>query len=330
MGECRIRFAKYEDITSIMNFIDAYWKKGHILATDRKLFEWQYKDAEKVNFVLGIDEDEAIQGILGFVPYDKANSKDLALALWKANRSEPFLGIRLILFLKKEEPHRNIVCSGINMRTASKIYTQLGMKVDVMKQWYRLRNNANYVIGKIVNTDIPKVNESDVTIERLLTKEEIDDRCINLIEKDNAVPYKSADYLRKRYFNHPTYEYLVYKVSSGEASAVALFVLRVQECCGSKVFRFVDYVGNKHYFKYITPIIDTEMEKYQVEYVDMYEAGIEDDTLEEAGWLPVKESGNVIPNYFSPFEQSIVDIYYCTSDPNAILFRGDGDQDRPN
>ena len=57
MGEYNIRFADYEDITTIMRFIDEYWKKGHILARDSELFEWQYVEDGKVNFVLGFDEE---------------------------------------------------------------------------------------------------------------------------------------------------------------------------------------------------------------------------------------------------------------------------------
>lgn len=44
----------------------------------------------------------------------------------------------------------------------------------------------------------------------------------------------------------------------------------------------------------------------------------------------MKDSGNIIPNYLSPYEKSNVDIHYCSSDPKVILFRGDGDQDRLN
>ena len=42
MGECKIRLAVYNDIPLIMRFIDEHWKKGHILAANRTLFEWQY------------------------------------------------------------------------------------------------------------------------------------------------------------------------------------------------------------------------------------------------------------------------------------------------
>ena len=64
-----IRFATKEDIEAIMLFIDRCWRKDHILARDRELFEWQYGGAdERVNIVLGLDENGNIQGMLGFIP----------------------------------------------------------------------------------------------------------------------------------------------------------------------------------------------------------------------------------------------------------------------
>ena len=38
-----------------------------------------------------------------------------------------------------------------------------------------------------------------------------------------------------------------------------------------------------------------------------------------------------IPNYFEPFERINVDIYFAASvSKGLVLFRGDGDQDRPS
>ena len=61
-----------------------------------------------------------------------------------------------------------------------------------------------------------------------------------------------------------------------------------------------------------------------------YETGINDDIFYSAGWRKVEEEGNIIPDYFSPFEHRKVDIFYATSKADAVLFKGDGDQDRPN
>ena len=38
---------------------------------------------------------------------------------------------------------------------------------------------------------------------------------------------------------------------------------------------------------------------------------------------------NIIPNYFDPFMQKNVEIWYEKSHKNLILFKGDADSDRP-
>lgn len=329
MSQCNIRFAEYSDIDSIMKYIDEYWKKGHILATNRELFEWQYIHYGKVTMILAEDENKRIQGILGFIPYDETDKTDIALALWKANHSESFLGIRLLLFLKKQVPHKNIICPGINMRTTSKIYSSMGMDVGTMTQWYRLNDRNTYTIGIINKKEIPSVNIDEVHFLHRIRN--IDDISYEYDFDSNVItPKKSKSYFQHRYFNHPMYQYLVYAVCDAQKVTKGFLVLRIQECVGSKVFRFVDFIGDPKLLEKITHQIDAQMKQYNVEYIDIYETGIDDDLLYSAGWTKVKDSGNIIPNYFAPFEQSIVDIHFCSSDAKAVIFRGDGDQDRPN
>jgi hypothetical protein len=313
-----------------MKYIDTYWKKDHILARDRKLFEWQYVNYGRVNFVVGADDNGDIQGILGYIPYGNNDDKDIALALWKANKSASFLGIRLLMFLIKEEKHRNIICTGINMSTTSKIYEQFGMKVARMNHWYRLRDGADYVIGKIADAEIPEIPLDKFTLHLIYGADDLDK--IEILKKINAdsVPYKSKEYLKKRYFDHPEYRYYVYGICSSNAKTLGLLVLRIQEFNDSRVIRFVDFLGEQSALAGITGGIDVLLKQFEAEYIDMYETGLDEDILLKAGWKKTSESGNIIPNYFAPFEQKNVDIFCAASDAGAVLFRGDGDQDRPN
>lgn len=330
MEDCEIRLAVYEDIPVIMRFIDQYWKKGHILALNRELFEWQYTNDQIVNMVIGIDHEGNIQGILGFIPYGNGSDKDIALALWKANQVKSFLGIRLLAYLKKEVPHRNIVCTGINLETTSKIYLQMGMTIGTMTQWYRLSSVEKFKIAKVEYSEIPKVGLSKNSLQQLKSFEETKEFFELYGIDEGHVPFKSAAYICKRYFNHPIYKYLIYGVKGENGKNCALIVLRIQEYRDAKTVRFVDCVGSASVIQTITTELDQIMIDHGAEYIDLYETGLNPEKLKEAGWIPVKESGNIIPNYFSPYEQRIIDIHYCTSDKNAVLFRGDGDQDRPS
>ena len=330
MSNCTIRYAKVEDIPAIMGYIDSNWKKDHILARDRRLFEWQYMSGDNVNIVIGVDEQGIIQGMLGFVPYGTDEKKDIALALWKANKSESFLGIKLLLYLKKNEPHMNIVCPGINMKTTSKIYQQVGMEVGTMKQWYRLASRKEYRIAVIESRKIPVVRDSEYHVVQCKTEEEFCEKVNFEKIQGNVTPQKTKEYFVHRYYRHPIYKYNVYVVADDSNVVQGVLVLRVQEHEGAAAVRFVDYIGKPKLLSCITSKLDKIMEEFDAEYIDMYETGIDDNYLVEGGWQSVKQSFNIIPNYFSPFEKRVVDICYSTSDSSAVLFRGDGDQDRPN
>lgn len=330
-----IRFAKKDDTEEIMEFIDRYWRKDHILSRNKTLFDWQYgnADSDRLNIVLGIDENGDIQGMLGFVPYDTGSEKDIALALWKANPSTGFLGIKLIMFLFDNEPHREVVCPGINMDTTSKIYEHLGMSVGAMKQWYRLREMDDYKIAKVTDPTIPAF-ETPNEPKKLTRLDTINDFDNTFDYKDEAyaksIPLKSRAYIEKRYYDHPIYKYILYAASYDGNTADSVFVFRVQECNGSRALRMIDCIGNRDSLRMITGEIDRLLKEYDCEYIDVYEVGISDDVLEYAGWRRVEDEGNIIPDYFSPFEHRKVDIHYSISNADAVLFKGDGDQDRPN
>lgn len=51
-----IRLARYDEIDKVMEFIDKYWKKNHIMARDRKLFEYEFLDGDEVNVMIAIDK----------------------------------------------------------------------------------------------------------------------------------------------------------------------------------------------------------------------------------------------------------------------------------
>lgn len=329
MGDYNIRFAGMNDIPTIMNFIDEHWKKNHILARDRKLFEWQYINNNKLNMVVGEDEEGNLQAILGYIPYDNGKKKDFSFSLWKAKSQTAFLGVKLMMFLMKEEPHRHMFCNGINMGTTSSIYHRFGFKTGSLKQWYRLQPTSEYKIAKIENCIIPSVTSSDgYSLKKIDSFEELFQE-EKLFDTEN-IPYKSREYVEKRYFNHPSYTYLVYKIINLDGKTDAAIIFRTQECNESVVLRVIDFLGDYSLIYSITEQMDEIAKTVGAEYVDIYETGLEDEKLIASGWLRVGNDGNIIPNYFAPYTQCNVDINFCTTDENIILFKGDGDQDRPN
>lgn len=91
-----IRMAKYEDIEDIMEFIDKYWKKDHILARDRDFFEYEMIHDGQVNFIIARDrESYEIVGLHGYVLASK-NILDGWGSIWKIlPNTMCFLGLEL-------------------------------------------------------------------------------------------------------------------------------------------------------------------------------------------------------------------------------------------
>lgn len=323
-----IRFAEYDDIPGIMEFIDKYWKKDHIMSKDRSLFEFQHVWGTETSFVIS-EMDGEINGLLGYIPYGASN-RDVMLAIWKAKKTtDTMLGIKILEFLRNSLGIKSVSAPGINPRTRT-IYQFLGLETGQMKQWYRLHPARVYRIASVKDGMIPEYkNEQEAKFEEYI---EFDDlmSCFHLDEclvRDRK-PLKTVNYLERRYFCHPVFRYLKYGIQYREKKL--LVIMRIQPCNKAHALRVIDGIGDHELFRYFTPLLDKLMEQYGCEYADMYEAGIEDDILMDGGWRPTFGSGNIIPEYFSPFEKRNVDIYYMSSIPGVVLFKGDGDMDRPN
>ncbi len=333
--EYSIRYAQKSDMEMIMRFIDEHWKNGHILSRNKRLFEWQYGAfSDRLNVIIGIDKENKMQGMLGFIPYDSDTNKDIALALWKANPSTGFLGIKMLLYLLKNEQHREVICTGITPDTTKKIYEQIGMSTGLMEHWYRLVKKDSYAIAKVADSVISDYQEHNKQIsfvqikcfeelETFLSKYKYD-------ENSEGVPFKSLAYIRKRYFEHPVYNYIIYLIENETDATMTVVILRLQRFKESGALRLIDCIGDISNLKYVTRELDRIVNENGAEYVDCYETGVSEEIMKSAGWENTREHENIIPDYFSPFELRNVNIYYSTSSSRAVLFKGDGDQDRPN
>ena len=112
---------------------------------------------------------------------------------------------------------------------------------------------------------------------------------------------------------------------------IAFFVGRFVEQNNSKIFRIVDYYGDDEGMKGVGNFMKSFMQENNLEYIDMYEFGMNDKALVQAGFVQKSEDDkNIIPNYFSPFIRENIDIYIRYNDDSTRFFKADGDQDRPN
>ena len=142
---------------------------------------------------------------------------------------------------------------------------------------------------------------------------------------------RSMRYIEHRYYMHPYYTYKVYglKLKNEMRSAV---VMRAEQVRDAKVLRIVDFFGRDEDLSYAGEAFDQLITEGNYEYLDFYCYGIDQKILREAGFVR-REKGdeNIIPNYFDPFVQQNIDIYFYAWFLEKIhVYRGFGDQDRPN
>ncbi len=317
-----IKFAAKEDIAEIMDFIENHWKKGHILARNREFFEYLYiTDFDRVNFAISRNNENKINGVIGYIPYDKDHTI-ISLALWKALSSQDsFVGMELFEFLTTKLNTKLVATVGVNIETSGEIYLFFDYEIGKMNHYFRLNKKDNYEIALVLDNTIDSVEFKNTNVKELKSVDEIPD---NFKFDENAI-LKSKSYLKRRYFNHPVFKYNLYLFDDD-----LIAITRLQEYNHAKCLRLVDILGDYNKIYHITNFFDEYMHQNDIEYIDCYNTGIKEKEFKKAGFIEIQKSKNIIPEYFAPFEKRNIDICYSSSKHGIILFKGDGDMDRPN
>ena len=326
-----MRRAVYEDIPSIMQFIDQYWKKNHILARDRSFFEWQFVNGKQVNMFLAIDEHGKIYGIQGVILYSQSETPDISGSIWKTIKSNnPMLGIELGDFMYEQLGAR-YTCSPGMSKKATKIFKMRGLVCASLDHNYRLCDREDYRIAKISHKIISPVEDTGYRLEPVHSLEEMK-AIISERELAQRIMSKDYAYIQKRYFEHPIYQYDIWKIANPEGKAHSVLITREEEAQGRKCCKIIDFYGRETDLSQIAAALDRRMKENNYEFVDVYSYGIPGDIYEQGGFVRCgTEDENIIPNYFHPFEQKNVSLDMIDPlIPGMKLFRGDGDQDRPS
>lgn len=335
-----IRLANASDIDEIMQFIDKYWSKGHIISQDKELFEYEYCEGNNVNFILAIDKKTSlIEGIFGFIRTSHTNDhekKHIWGSMWKVNETHdniPFLGIELAKRVYNLANCHYHIGNGANPNTTIPLRRLFFRdRVGKMKQYYQLNFDTDcYKIARIKKKTEPiKTHSKDeINIHEYHTiadlKNEFD------VEGVNTIPFKDNWYINKRYFCHPYYKYKVYGLADVSGKIGAIMVGRVVQHNDASVFRIVDYIGNQSLFAGLRQHFAAMIKRERFEYIDFFAFGFDEQAILKAGFkLRDEDDLNIIPNYFEPFLQKNIDVWVHYKESGTTFFKADGDQDRPN
>ena len=337
-----IHFCKECEVEELVEFIDTYWRKGHIFVLSRALLDWQHYDRQnhRYNFVLAKHKGtNEIHSILGFVPtYQFDNditNAEVWPCIWKSRDDVHVkgLGVSLYYYLKSNIDIETISILGIS-EIALGIYKHWNFSTGKIDHFYMPNDEIEEYISKNRHYDRNNYSKSDDWSIKYISKNEYDTLDPAAVPFTKISKYKSKQFYVNRYFLHPIYNYEMIAIQKNKTVSS---ILIVRECKADdrKCLRIVDYIGDVGDLAHITYELRQLMKNKNYEYIDFIIVGVSHETLRKAGFINRKEDeSTIIPNYFEPFVRQNVDLDYAfkTVDDTLkpLFFKADADQDRPN
>lgn len=328
-----IKYYQIEDRIRLVQFLDKYWRRNHIIAVSEMVFDFQHKFDDRYTFVIAENkktkEIDAVYGYILTHKYDETRQiPNVAWgAIWKVrddvnNPEIDSLGLGLLRFILKHEDIVTFASSGISDKH-KEISSGLGFVMGEMIHYY-IANISKETYSIADNPIIKSIlKQSDVRVLWVEWKDVV-------VLTNTLNPFKNYNYLIHRYRNHPVYEYRLLGVySCGELRL--LMVVRKQRVGSNCCLRIVDMLGTDKGMSNIYMEMQRVLVEEDAEYIDCWNYGLEKQFFLSLGFSDV--SGNtVIPDYFAPFERKNIriEIDSLEQKPQLVIFKGDGDQDRPN
>lgn len=333
-----IRRCRPGEIDRVMKFIDHHWQRGHALAASRDLMNWQHGANDGGHDYLIALQGDKLLGVLGYISSKRfdpclAGNNVIWLALWKVMEDVGItgLGLRMLDSLKRVESHVAIAVNGINLAHPP-MYRALRYQVGELKQYFVTNPIGNRRLISAPTGHVLPVPKKGSAVFVEMTQ----DALMNIEPTKFAspsLPQKTPIYFLNRFLRHPFYRYRIF-LAQGENLKSALIATRVAEHEGARALRIVDFAGDPRALSCCGSALASLMGEEHAEYADFWHIGFPEEALLSAGFAPVAPDGSVIvPNYFEPFLARNGQIFCAikTSAPfPAMIFRADGDQDRPN
>ena len=341
MGLYKFKHVPANELGKLQEFLNVHWKKGHTLAISKKLIDFQHynKEDNTYNFIVAENsETKDYDAIVGYIPVAQYDHKlavngDYWGAIWKirediANGEINAAGFYLWKSLFKLPNFRSYAAIGIS-DIAKKIYEASRMTISHLSHYYMINNEKDdFKVAVNVTSDLKAPILKDGIHA---TVKWVD---INSIEEGDVVPVykpmKSLQYFRKRYANHPfyNYEFLGVYINNVLKAILAVRQINVED---SSIIRIVDVLGELCGNCYDS--LQTILHERNTEYIDFLNYGVDETVFYTLGFRNLDFDGDlIIPNYLEPFTKCNVKINlaYKAKYDGYVAFKGDSDQDRPN
>lgn len=339
MGIYKFRVCSKKDLPLLLDFIDKYWRKNHILVRSKDILDFQYYNKEEDNYSFLLAENQEtgeIDGIRGWIrvaQYDPAlaENDDVWSAVWKVrtdvtNEEIKLLGSFLGRYLNR---HKGFGTVGIS-KFSYAMHTALRHTMCTLSQYFILNPDiTDFKIAKIpVCHKINYCKKSEWHIKEIDNIMSISDAEVKAVYK----PQKSITYLFNRFQNHPIYQYHFYGIYHGE-KIESVLVGRFVDINNSRILHIVDVLGALEPCGSLYWDLVEILRRTSSEYVDMLCYGVDESVFIKIGFEKLNPDSDklIIPNYFEPFIQQNIIINGAFKPVNGYtMFKADADQDRPS
>lgn len=324
------RLAQPGEETRIIEFVNRYFDWKLPLVNRPEYFDFYYHNSESLQFAIA-EENGQWLAVAGYILANHAQNPDLWVSVWVAAPGHNGVGLELMDALPRLTGARIVACNNIRPKTMA-FYRFLGWHADRVPHYYRLSMQDTYHLARVQDRTILPVG-GDLTLDTVSSVTRL--QGLGLPPTPHT-PQKDLWYLARRYYGYPHLAYKVYSACEN-GKLLAYLVTRIVDTApgtaqNARVLRIVDFIGNDEVLPRIGGAIDQLIQQANAEYAECYCWGIPSQIFAQAGFCERKQDDcNIIPNYLTPPLYENTEYYFFTNQPeNFVLFKADGDQDRPN
>lgn len=334
------RLAEYAEREAIIAFINEHFDWRLPLVNRREFFDYYYC-GDRLQFAVA-EAGGRMVAAAGYILANHSAQPDLWVSVWVAAKGANGAGLELMEALPRLTGARVVACNNIRENTCV-FYRFLGWTAERVPHYYRLADRPALADYHLCRPTIPAGADpaltppvrlpagGDLALDKVSTSVRL--YALGL----PAVPHSPAKdlwYLTRRYFGFPHLAYDVWSVHEKGVLLAYLVTRTVPSGANGEipVLRIVDFIGEDSVLPRIGAAVDSLLARTGAEYADCYCAGIPASVFAAMGFSErVPGDGCVIPNYLTPPLYENTEYYYFTNHPEGfVLFKADGDQDRPN
>jgi hypothetical protein len=324
-----LRRPRVSERSLVIDFLAAHWRADHLFVRDPTWFDWQHLAADGSHYhaLCGFTDEGRIAGFLGVMPLD-GHGASVSTGIWIVAKDAPdrMLGLKLFGALEAHYGAVYIGSLGVNPAAAS-VLRMLGHKSGIAETFVLpSRHCAREVLSSGLAALAPEDPDPAIAIAEIGGMEEA-----GMLQTAHH-PQKPLGWFNWRYGTGAPWPYRFFLVTRGTTRLV--IVARSLMAEGSSCLRIVDCLGDIASAGRFAPAFGPLLAAEGHEYLELTVGGEELSVFDAAGFLRLPE-GAVAPAYFDPFVKKNAALGWTiktareTKDP-AYIFRGDGDQDRPN